>query len=189
VSPVFEDQQAFYMMELISGTPAGYQTLEAATPTIRSFLTMEKKVERAREDAQALVEEARTAGTLQVLNGRDGLEVLEIGPLARTDFFPGLGYQGEVIGTVFALDVDEISDPVATGSNVFLIQTLEIQPADSVAWEEGLEIQRAQSGFTIQQQRLEQWINAMREAADIVDRREELFNQPRGGAVPTGGLF
>ena len=43
--------------------------------------------------------------------------------------------------------------------------------------------------FTVQQQRLEQWIAAMREAADIVDRREQVFQAPQGQAAPTGGLF
>ncbi len=44
VSPVFEDQQAFYMMELVTGTPAGVQPLETARPTIDRFLRLEKMV-------------------------------------------------------------------------------------------------------------------------------------------------
>ncbi len=89
----------------------------------------------------------------------------------------------------FGLELDQISEPVVTNSNVFLIQALERIPADSTAWEEQKDLQRAQSVFTVQQQRLDQWIAAMRETADIVDRREEVFQSSRGQGAPTGGLF
>jgi parvulin-like peptidyl-prolyl isomerase len=189
VSPVFEDQQAFYMMELESATPAGFQSLENARPTIEEYLRLQKKVEMADSQADSLVTEARAEGTLEVLDGRDGLTVQEEGPLARTEFFPGLGYQSKTVGVAFGLEVGEISDPVSTDANVYLIQNLERIPADSLAWEEQKETQRVQGLFSVQQQRLEQWIGAMRAAATIVDRREEVLRTPQGNAVPTGGLF
>ena len=188
VSPVFEDQEAFYMMELISATPEGHQPLENATPIIDQFLRLEKKIEMAKAQAEEFMEEVREAGTLEILDGRRDLTVLEVGPFARTEFFPGFGYQSRSVGTAFGLDVNEISDPVVSSSNVFLIQTLERIPADSAAWEELKETQRAQGIFTVQQQRLEQWITAMREASDIVDRREEVL-QASQATQTGGGLF
>jgi peptidyl-prolyl cis-trans isomerase D len=189
VSPVFEDRQAFYMMELVSSTPEGFQPLETARPTIEEILSMEKKVEMARGEAAEKLDGARAAGTLEVLDGEDGLTVQEAGPLSRAEFFPGLGYQSKAVGVAFGLELNEISEPVTSPSNVFLVQLLERTEADSLAWEEQKEAQRAQSVFTIQQQRLEQWILAMREAADIVDRREELFQAPQGQTASTGGIF
>jgi peptidyl-prolyl cis-trans isomerase D len=189
VSPVFEDQQAFYMMELVSATPEGYQSLEDARETIDQFLTLRAKIQEAAAEALELAEEAQAAGTLEVLNGRPGLTVQEAGPLARTQFFPGLGYQGKPVGVAFSLEVDEISDPVATESNVFLIQALEFIPADSLAWEEQKELQRARATSTVQQQRLEQWIAGMRESADIVDQRELVFQNSGQPQAPMGGLF
>jgi hypothetical protein len=189
VSPVFEDPQAFYMMELVSGTPDSVQPLETARPTIERSLRLEKKIAMAEAEARDLVEQARAAGTLEVLNGVDGITVQEAGPNSRSEFFPGLGYQNQAIGVAFGLAVDEISNPVAANSNVFLIQTLEKIPADSAAWEEQKELQRAQSVFTVQRQRLDQWILALRETADIVDRRDQVLQTPRGQAAPTGGLF
>jgi peptidyl-prolyl cis-trans isomerase D len=190
VSPVFEDQQAFYMMELVDATPEGIQPLDSARPLIEQYLRLEKKMALALEEAEELVVEAREAGTLDVLEGRDGLTVETAGPLARSAFFPGLGFQSPSVGAAFGLDINEISDPVESNNNVFLIQTLERIPADSLAWEEQKETQRAQAVFQVQQQRLEQWIVAMREAADINDQREAVFqaSQQRQNASP-GGLF
>ncbi len=93
------------------------------------------------------------------------------------------------MGVIFGLELNEISDPVTTNSNVFLLQLLERTEADSLAWEEQKAEQRAQSVFTVQQQRLDQWIAAMREAADIVDSREEVFQAPQGQTASTGGIF
>ncbi len=92
VSPVFEDREAFYMMELVSSTPEGFQPLENARPTIEGFLRLEKKLDVAREEAAGRVEAARSAGTLQILDGEDDLTVQEAGPLSRAEFFPGIGY-------------------------------------------------------------------------------------------------
>jgi peptidyl-prolyl cis-trans isomerase D len=190
VSPVFEDQQAFYMMELVEATPEGTQPLENARPIIDQYLRLEKKVEMAEAEAQELLQEAMATGTLETLDARDGLLVQEVGPLARSAFFPGLGYQSGAIGAAFGLDVDEISQPVTSNSNVYLIQALERIPADSAAWEVQKDIQRAQSVFSVQQQRLEQWIAAMREAADVVDQRELVFQGSQSqSTASTGGLF
>jgi peptidyl-prolyl cis-trans isomerase D len=191
VSPVFEDQQAFYMMELLSSTPASVQTLEAARAAIDLILRTEKKVEKGLEEAQDLVQQARAAGTLESLQGQSGLEVQEVGPLPPLEFFPGLGYQNAATGVATGLEEGAISDPVVADNNVYLIELLERTPADSLAWIEQVELQRAQAVFTVQQQRLEQWIMGLREASNIVDRREEVFqaSQTQSQAGQTGGLF
>jgi parvulin-like peptidyl-prolyl isomerase len=91
----------------------------------------------------------------------------------------------------FGLEVGSISDPVEAQNNLFLIQTLERIPADSTAWAEQMATQRTQLGFAVQQQRLQQWIAGLREVADIVDRREEVFEASAQAAqsAPLGGLF
>ena len=188
VSQVFEDEPAFYMMEMVDFTPAGTQPLNEARDNIDLILRIQKKVARAAADAVALVEPARAAGGLEVFADDAGLEVQEAGPLSRTEFFPGLGAQNAAVGVAFGLAEGEISDPVTTDNNVFLIQTLERIPADSTAWAEGVDLQRAQAVYQVQQQRLQQWIDGMREAADIVDRREEAFALSQQQAQ-TGNTF
>jgi parvulin-like peptidyl-prolyl isomerase len=190
VSPVFEDPQAFYMMELVSSTPAGTQSLEEARPTIEQILRVQKKVEAVREQAQGMVEEARAAGTLEVLDDGDQLLVQESGPATRGQFFPGLGVQNPAVGAAFGLNEGEISNPVVWNNNVFIVQPLEFIPADSAAFEAEKATQRARLSFTVQQQRLQQWIEGLREAARIVDRRDVVFQQA-GQAPPQGqgGLF
>jgi peptidyl-prolyl cis-trans isomerase D len=190
VSPVFEDPQAFYMMELVSSTPAGSQSLEDARPTIEQILRIRKKVEAVRVQAQELVAQARAAGTLEVLDDGDQRIVQEAGPASRTQFFPGLGIRNPAVGAAFGLEEGEISDPVVWNNNVFIVQTLERIPADSAAFEENKANQRARLTFTVQQQRLEQWIEGLRETARIVDRRDVVLQSSRSNqASQPSGLF
>ena len=175
VSPVFEDRQAFYMMELVSSSSAGTQTLEDARPTIEQILSVQKKVEAVRMEARDLVNQARDAGSLEVLDDGDQLTVQESGPSSRSQFFPGLGVRNPAIGAAFGLEVNGISDPVVWNNNVYVVQPLEVIPADSTAFEEEKANQRARLAFTVQQQRLQQWIEGLREVARIVDRRESVF--------------
>ena len=188
VSPVFEDPQAFYMMELVSSAPAGTQSYEEARPTIEQLLRIQKKVEAVKEQAMELAARARAAGTLEALDDGDQLVVQESGPATRVQFFPGLGVQNPAVGAAFGLEVNGISDPVVWNNNVFIVQPLEFFPADSAAFETEKATQRARLSFTVQQQRLQQWIQGLREAAKIVDRRDEVF-QRSGQAAQPSGLF
>jgi predicted alpha/beta hydrolase family esterase len=64
---------------------------------------------------------------------------------------------------------------VATPTNVFIIESLGRSDADSLAWSAQKNEQRRGMMSTMQQQRLQEWIEALRAAAKIVDRRDEVL--------------
>jgi len=174
---VFEDPQAFYMMELVSSAPAGTESLEEARPNIEQVLRIQKKVELVTGQAREMVDRARAAATLEVLDDGDQLVVQEAGPATRAQFFPGLGMQNPAVGAAFGLEEGEISEPVVWNNNVYIVQPLEFIRADSTAFEEEKATQRARLTFTVQQQRLQQWIDGLRDAARIVDRRDQVLQR------------
>ena len=176
VSPVFENSTAFYGLELLSVDPAGYLTLEEAESAIRQTIGVEKKIAVAVEEAQEFLDQVRQGRSLDEVAREYAVEVRDAGPLSRVDFWPGLGRQNAAVGTVFALDVGEISDVVTANQNAFILERTGDQPADSASWREQLDLQRAQAVNGIEQQRLAQWIAALRETARIVDRRDEVLN-------------
>ncbi len=184
VSPVFENSQAFYALELVSAEPAGTLPLEDAAPAIESTLRFELKMEQAREDAQDVVSQVRGGESLPNVAADLGLEVRPAGPFSRTDFVPGMGRQNAAIGAAFGLDVGEVSDAVSTPANVFVIEKLDHIPADSTTWLEQKNQQRGSQIQVLQQQRLQEWIAALREAADIVDRRDEVLQPADEQDVP-----
>jgi hypothetical protein len=60
-------------------------------------------------------------------------------------------------------------------NNRYVLEVLDRTEADSTAWLAQLPQQRAQAISQIQQQRLGEWLAALRANARVVDRREEVL--------------
>ena len=175
VSEVFENDQAFYALELVSTTPGGVTPLEQAKGTIRTLLLLEKKLAVGTAEAQRLVEQIRSGVTLTDAAAEVGLQVSAPGPFARQDFVPVLGQRNAAIGAAFGLAIGNVSDPIPTQQNVFVMEKLDQTPADSTLWMAQKQNQRQALTGLIQQQRLQDWIQGLRTAARIIDRREEVL--------------
>jgi peptidyl-prolyl cis-trans isomerase D len=176
VSPVFETSQAFYALELVESEAARTLTLEEALPSIEQTLRFRKKMERVMEEGGAWAERVRSEGmTLDELAAEHGLEVREAGPFGRSDFVPGLGRQNAAIGAAFGLTEGEVSDLVVTDTDAFILELVSRTPADSAAWEAQKEDQRLQLQGAFRQQRLAEWLEGLRENADISDQRAQVL--------------
>ena len=182
VSPVFENAEAFYALELVGREPEEVLPLEQARSSIERTLRLEKKIERALAQAEGAAE---GGGTLEQIAARLEADIEESPPFSRSDFVPGLGRQNTVIGTAFGLEAGQLSGVVEANGRAFVIELTERIPADSTAWEEQKVIQRAMIGGTLGQQRLDQWITSLRERARIVDRRREVFRAQEEAANQT----
>ncbi len=186
-SPVFETSQAFYTLEVVESEPAGYMTFQRATPSIEQILRTEKKIAAVTEQGAALVDRARAEGTLDAIaSEEEEIEVRDAGPFSRVDFVPGLGRNNSAIGIAFGLDEGEISEVVSANNNAFIIQVVERTPADSTQWEAEKLAQRLELANAMRQQRLQTWVMALREIADIVDRREEVLRPADAQQSSTG---
>ena len=178
VSPVFENSTSFYAIELVSIDPSRYLTEEEAGAAIRGTIGLDKKVAVALDEARELAAEVQSGRSLIEVAREFGLEVRDAGPFARNDFVPGLGRHNAAVGTAFGLDIGEVSDAVEANRNAYVLERTGAEAADSLAWVEQIDLQRLQSVNTIRQQRLTQWIEALRATARIVDRREQVLNPP-----------
>lgn len=176
VSPVFETQQAFYALELLRTRPAGYQPVDEVAPIIEGILRADKKQAIVAEEGNRWVEDIRAGRrTLQQVAEENGLDLVEPGPFSRVDFVPGLGRQNAAVGAAFGLEVGQVGRVVATEANAFIIQSISRTEADREEFETMKPIYRIQAVQAIQQQRLGEWLEGLREATRVVDRRAEVF--------------
>ena len=175
VSPVFETDQAFYALELISATEEGVLPLEDARGAIESTLRFDRKMDRAAVDGQAMVDRVAAGEDLAQVAEEAGLQVDEPSPFTRSDFVPKLGRQNAAIGAAFGLRPGQLSDVITTLTNAFIIEQVSYAEADSAAWLGQTIPQRATQAAILQQTRLQLWIAALRSAARIVDRRAEIL--------------
>ena len=176
VSPVFENRTSFYALELGSIDPEHYITAEQAEVAIRGDIATLKKVDVAMDEARAAAEEVRSGRTLAEVARELGVEVRDAGPFTRTELVPGLGQYNAAVGTAFGLEVGEVSGAVRSNRNAFLIERTASEAADSIAWLDQVDSQRAQLVAALREQRLVEWIDGLRADADIVDRRDEVLN-------------
>lgn len=184
VSPVFETSTAFYSIELVSSEPEGILPLADATPAIRSTLLLERKMERARVEAQDVVSRVRSGEALANVAADMELEVRNAGPFTRNDFVPGLGRQNAAVGAAFGIEPGEVSEAVSTPANTFIVEVLTRTDADSTAWLAQVSQQREAAVQQRQQIRLSEWIEALRSSARIVDRRDVVLVEPDEDALP-----
>jgi peptidyl-prolyl cis-trans isomerase D len=183
VSPVFETSTAFYALELVGSEPAGVLPLETARAAIESTLLFDAKMARAREDAQRVSESARGGQALGNVAAEMGLELRTAGPFSRDDFVPGIGRHNAVVGAAFGLPIGQVSGVVSTPTNHYVLEVVGRLEADSLEWRSQLPAQREAAIAAVQQQRLQEWIDALRASARIVDRRQEVL-QPADPDAP-----
>jgi peptidyl-prolyl cis-trans isomerase D len=177
VSPMFETDQAFYVAQVASTSPAGEIPLAEAAPQIRRTLTAEKKAAQAKQIGEQMAKEIRAGKSLQDVAAAHGLQAGTVGPFTRVAFNPVFGQANAATGAAFGTPVGQVSDVVETTAGLFLIRPTARTEADRAAWEAQKEQQRMIATAQLQQQLVGQWLESLREKAKIVDRRSEVLTR------------
>ena len=178
VSPVFETAQAFYMLELVQTRDEGFLSAEDAAVSIELTLRQQRKVEVAVAEGEEILAAIRAGEAIANVAARFGVELRDGGSFTRGDFVPGLGRQNAAVGVAFGLNEGEVSRVVEANRNVFLVELVAWTPADSIAWDQQVVSQRLIHTRAMEQARLEQWLEGVRAAADIVDLRDVVLRGP-----------
>jgi len=175
VSQVYETPSAYYVIQLVSKEVERSLTVEEARETIRAGLLVQKKVARTMEIAREAVDRIRAGQSMEAVAKAYNMAVQDAGPFARGDFVPGLGRMNAAIGTAFGLKTGETSGAVEADQSVYIIRTVARVDADRAAWETQKALQRQQVVQALAQQRWEQYLDAIRKNAKVVDKRAELL--------------
>ena len=173
VSPLFEGDDIYYVVELVSRTPAQVLPLAEATPGIRLRVREQMKLERARQFALDMVDRIGQGATLDQVAAARNLQVQEAGPFSRVDFVPELGRANAITGAAFGLQPGQVSGVVEENNALYIVELVEKTEASREEWE----AQKAQQARTVtaalEEARIRQYMDELRENAEIVDRRRE----------------
>jgi peptidyl-prolyl cis-trans isomerase D len=174
-SPIIEAKPAYYVFRLDSLVPDGVPPLADVRDQVVAAVKLEKQKAIAHRRADSLAAALRGIPNLLAAGAARGLSVQRFGPFTRVKPPGYLGREPVVVGAAFGLRVGERSGVIVGEGGDFIIESLGRRMADSSAWLAQKEAQRTQLLTAVRQARIQQYVDALRAKAKIVDRRKQIF--------------
>jgi peptidyl-prolyl cis-trans isomerase D len=171
-SPVIETSYAFYVFRLDSLQDAGVPPLSQVRAAVTHEVREQKKWEQARSLAKDYVKRLESGSSMAQAAAAMKLPHREFGPFSRIN--PPLT-NPIVVGTAFGLEAGKRSGILDTKDGIYVLETLQHTKADSAAFAKGLDEYRAHAISLARQERVRNYITALRSAAKIVDNRDKVL--------------
>ncbi len=173
-SDLIDADDAYYLVRIDSLKPGGKANLDAARDDIRRELVRTRKLDLLMPKAKALVTAVHAGQTLEAAAQAAGLKVEKSPTFARTTQVPALGQTTEAIGAAFGATVGAVAAPVKGQNDVIVLRVDKRTEADRAAFEKQKKEQRDQMVQRVRQQRVQQYLAALHDAANIEDDRREV---------------
>jgi peptidyl-prolyl cis-trans isomerase D len=171
-SRVIEVSYALFLFRLDSLLPAGIPPLAEIRPAVEEKARLHAKWPQARDVAKALQARAKDSKSLAQAAKALGVPEQRLGPFSRLDApLP----EGVLVGTAFALDSGEVSRVLETSQALYVLQGQGRVRADSAEFLKQAAEMRAQLTRQLRQQRVRNFMEALRASAKIVDNRAQVF--------------
>ncbi len=178
VSDLLDGDDAYFVARLDSVVRGGEQPLSAVKEDIRKYLASKKAIEALLPNARQFASSA-AAASFEAAASAAGLEVVRTGPFTRTQFVAGLGQLSPVVGAAHSLPVGAVSEPIVAEDGAYVIRVDERKQASRETFNGQLEQQRATFTERLQQERVRQYLAALRDAAKVEDRRAKVMGTLR----------
>jgi peptidyl-prolyl cis-trans isomerase D len=178
-SPVIETSIAFYVFRVDSLQAAGVPPLGQIRDAVAYQARADKKLDRGREIAREFYKRVQGGGALGAVADSMKLPYKEFGPFSRVN--PPVD-DPVVVGTAFGLDSGKVSPLLDTKQGIYVLKVLEHTKADSAAFVKDLDTYRARMINMARQDRVRNYLEALRQAAKVQDDRKKVLQQTTGQA-------
>ena len=173
-SPVIETSFAYYIFRLDSLHDAGVPPLAEIRSAVVSATRDQKKWAAARQLAKDFLKRVEGGSSVAQAAAAMKLPHREFGPFSRIN--PPLT-NPVVVGAAFGLKEGERSGVLDTKEGIYVIETLQHVKADSAKFAKDLEQYRARLINVAKQERVRNYLTALRKTAKIVDNRAKVLQQ------------
>ncbi|MDQ2932240.1 MAG: peptidyl-prolyl cis-trans isomerase [Gemmatimonadota bacterium] len=178
-SDLIDVDNAYFLVRLDSLRVGGKPEFDAVKDDIRREVIRTKKLDLLTNKAQALVTAVRGGQPLEAAAQAAGLKVEKSTPFARTTQVPTLGQTTEAIGAAFGAPVGQVAPPSRGQNNVIVLRVDRRTDADRAVFEKQKMEQRQQMLQRVREQRVQQYVSALRDAAKIQDDRRLVKQEAR----------
>ena len=172
-SELYDDDRGYYLARLDSVRAGGEPTLASAKDEVREAVSIAKSIDAMVPAAKAL-SQAAAATTFEAAAQAMSLVVEKTAMFSRATTVPALGVLSEAVGASFSLPLGQVSAPVKTRDAVFVLRADKRVEADRQKWEQQKSAQRDGMLRSLRQQRVQLFLDNLRKASKIDDRRKQI---------------
>jgi len=137
VSEIQDFGDGYYLMEIVEKRPARIPELKDVETKVKADLIEEKKSEKAKMDAEALLSALKDGTALETAAKEFGLTPASTGFFKRTDAIPNIGFERDLSRVAFELsDDNRLPQKVIQGrKGYFVIQFRQKKPPSMVEFD------------------------------------------------------
>jgi len=172
-SELFDAEDGYYLGRLDSLIKGGIPSLEQAKPGIIKILAIQKKLDKLMPRAQQFAAQAAKTSLEDAAKAAE-MQVTQSLPFTRVGGATGIGRLNQAIGAAFSLPIGVVSAPIRVYDGIFVERVDSRSVQDRAQWEKIKPAQRAQVTQQLRQQRVRDFLQNLRDAAKISDRRKEI---------------
>jgi peptidyl-prolyl cis-trans isomerase D len=181
-SDLFDDDNGYYLARLDSVREGGEPKFENVKEDVRARVALQRQVDKLLPEAQKLSTAAATS-SLEAAAQQANKKVEQTQLFSRSSIVPGLGQFTEAVGAAFGLPTGVVSAPVKTAEGVYVLRVDKRVTADSTAWAAQREAQKTARLQQLRQQKIQMFLQDIRKAAKVDDRRKAINAATRRAEV------
>jgi len=172
-SDLFDDDNGYFLARLDSIREGGEAKFDNVKEDVRVRVAAQRQIDKLLPEAQSLASAAATS-SLEAAAQKANKKVEQSTMFARSTIVPGLGQFTEAVGAAFGLPTSAVSAPVKTSEGVYVLRVDKRVVADSAAWAAQKEAQKTLRLQQLRQQKIQMFLQDMRKAAKVDDRRKQI---------------
>jgi len=180
---IIELSYGYFLFRLDSLDAEGVPPFEKIKQSVALAASNDKKRELAKSVAEDLSRRLAEGSTLNQAATALGLPVRELGPFTRVN--PAIP-SPRVVGASFGVEQGKTSGPIDTEEGIYFLKVLKHEAADSAAFVKGIDDFRARQVRLATQDRVRNYLTALKNNAQVVDRRAEIYRTQAQAGTDNG---
>ncbi|GAA4275643.1 peptidylprolyl isomerase [Aquimarina mytili] len=161
----FDVPEGYAVVQLTAKASKGTMSVKDASASVKSILIKEKKAELLKNKISAKSVEDIAKNQAQVVKTASALNM-------KTPTISGAGTEPKVIGTAFAINTGDVSNPIVGNNGVYVVEVTKKTPASGLDTYISYAAQTSKSQAGLVNSKV---FEALKEAAEIEDKRAKFY--------------
>ncbi len=175
VSNVLEISDGYGVFLITDSRRESVKPLDEVRSEIRAELAREKRREMARERVKEIRDQLEGKSLAEITGIDPSFQVREADDIGINSNIPDVGRDNKFVGAAFGLDEGVVSQPIEGARNFYLIEVTGRTEFDEEQYAEQRDELKVEILQSKRQQFFSQWLERLREEAEIVDNRYMFF--------------